>query len=90
MKIDKNLVYDKYSGQLTGYVDLGDPDVNYSSFKDQNDLATHVLAYYVRGLASDLKFELGYFGTKDVTAHQIMLTFWRAVAILEDTCASFQ
>ena len=86
MKIEKNLVYDKYSGQLTGYVDLGDPDVNYSSFKDQNDLATHVLAYYVRGLASDLKFELGYFGTKDVTAHQIMLTFWRAVAILEDTC----
>ena len=37
-------------------------------------------------LASDLKFELGYFGTKDVTAHQLMMQFWRAVAVLEDTC----
>ena len=37
-------------------------------------------------MTSDLKFELGYFGTKDLTAHQIMPIFWRAVSILEDTC----
>lgn len=86
MKIKENLVYDKYTGQLTGYVDLGDPELNFSSFKHHNVLATHVLVFYIRGIASYLKFELGYFGTKDVTAHQIMLTFWRAVSILEDTC----
>ena len=28
MKIQQNLVYDKYSGDLMGYVDLGDPDLN--------------------------------------------------------------
>ena len=28
MKIKENLVYDKYSGQLVGYVDLGDPETN--------------------------------------------------------------
>ena len=86
MKIKENLVYDKYTGQLIGYVDLGDPELNFSSFKDHNVLATHVLVLYIRGIASDLKFEVGYFGTKDVTAHQIMLTFWRAISILEDTC----
>ena len=86
MKIKKNLVYDKYSGDLVGYVDLGDPDLNYASFKNQDNLATHVLIFFVRGLISDIKFELGYFGTKDLTAHQIMPIFWRAVAILEDTC----
>ena len=193
MKIKENLVY-KYSGQLVGYVDLGDPETNYASFKDPDSLATHVLVFYIRGLAthvlvfsirglathvlvfsirglathvlvfsirglathvlvfsirglathvlvfsirglathvlvfsirglathvlvfsirglathvlvfsirglathvlvfsirglaSDLKFELGYFGTRDVTAHQLMMQFWNAVAVLEDTC----
>ena len=86
MKIKENLVSDKYSGQLVGYVDLGDPETNYASFKDPDSLATHVLVFYIRGLASDLKFELGYFGTRDVTAHQLMMQFWKAVAVLEDTC----
>ena len=36
-------------------------------------LATHVLVFYIRGLASDLEF--GYFGTKDVTAHQLTMQF---------------
>ena len=44
----------------------------------------HMLVFYIRGLASDLKFELGY-GTKDVTDYQLMMQFWKAVAILEDT-----
>ena len=37
MKIQQNLVYDKYSGDLVGYVDLGDPDLNYAAFKNQDD-----------------------------------------------------
>ena len=86
MKIQENLVYDKYSGDLVGYVNLGDPDLNYASFDDHDDLATHVLVFYVTGLASKLKFELGYLGTKGILSYQIMCTFWRAVAILEDTC----
>ena len=45
MKIKENLVYDKYSGQLVGYVDLGDPETNYASFKDHDSLATHVLVF---------------------------------------------
>ena len=49
-------------------------------------MATHVLVYYVRGLASNLKFSLAYFGTKGVTSYQIMPTFWEAVTILEMIC----
>lgn len=30
--------------------------------------ATHPLAYYIRGLASDLKFSLTYFSAKGATA----------------------
>ena len=85
MEIQQNLVYDKYSGNLVGYVDLGDPDLNYASFKNQDDLATPVLVFYVTGLTSKLKFELGYLATKGILSYQIMCTFWRAVMILENT-----
>ena len=56
VKIKENLVSDKYSRLLVGYVDLGDPETNYASFKDHDRLATHVLVFYIRGLASDLSF----------------------------------
>ena len=79
-------MYDKYTGDLVGYVDLGDPDLNYSSFKNQDDLATPVLVFYVTRLTSKLKFELGYLAIKGILSYQIMCTFWRAVMILENTC----
>ena len=42
--------------------------------------------YYVRGLASDLKFALGYFAKINIYSFQIMSTFWEAISILEYTC----
>ena len=86
MKIQQNLVFDKHSGELIGYVDLGDPEKNFSTFDNEDDLATHVMVYYVRGLASDLKFALGYFATRNIYSFQIMSTFWEAISILEYTC----
>ncbi len=86
VKIQENLVYDKHSGELIGFVDLGDTELNYSCFNDVKQLATHALVYYVRGLASDLKFSIAYFATKGVTSYQIMTTFWEAIAALELTC----
>ena len=55
MKIKEHLVYDKYSGQLVGYVDLGDPETNYASFKDPDSLATHGLVFYIRGFVISMK-----------------------------------
>ena len=43
MKIQENLVLDKHSGELIGYVDLGDPEKNFSTFDNEDDLATHVI-----------------------------------------------
>ena len=48
-------------------------------------LATYALIYYLRGIASNLKFSLAYFATKGVTSSQLMMTFWKAVSILELT-----
>ena len=85
MKIRSNLVYDKESGELIGFVDLGDPDVNYSTLQDENELATHALVFFVRELATDLNFNLAYFATTGITSYQLFPLFWEAVSILELT-----
>lgn len=84
MKIQSKLVFDKHSNELIGFVDLGEEELNISS--GSSDLATHALVFFVRGAASDLKYALGYFLTKDVTSYQIMPLFWKAVSVLELVC----
>ena len=56
MKIENSLVWDKHSGDLIGYVDLGDEELNYATLKQQDDLATHVLVFMIRGLINPIKF----------------------------------
>ena len=83
MKIQSNLVFDKYSGELIGFVDLGDPMTNYASLGEEDVMATHALAFLVRGMCSDLKHVIAYYFTENVTSYQIMSMFWKAVGVLE-------
>ena len=86
MKIRSNLVFDKNTGQLIGFTDLGDSTINYATFEKQNELASHVLAFFIRGLTTNLKFSFSYFATKAVITFQISPIFWEVVFILEKTC----
>ena len=79
-------MFDKHTNELIGFVDLGDEDVNAAVFDSPTTLASHILAFMVRGVASDLKFILGYFSTQSLTFFQIMPLFWKAVSILEVCC----
>ena len=83
MKIQSNLVFEKSTGELIGFLDLGDPNVNYANFAKADKLATHVLAFLVRGVAVKLEFPFAHFATDGITAAQIMPLFWEAVSILE-------
>ena len=85
MKIQANLVFDKVSGDLVGFIDLGDPMTNFASISDEDvdPIASHALAFLVRGLCTDLKHIIAYFFTGNVTSYQIMPLFWRTVAVLE-------
>ena len=56
-KVQQNLVYDKYTHQLTGYVDLGDPQLNFSTFNDCNALASYILDFYLRGILCDFELQ---------------------------------
>lgn len=80
-----NLVFDKVSGDLISYTDLGDPDVNFATLEKVDQIATHALAFLVQGVCTELKFCLAHFATTGVTSAQLMPLFWDAVRILETT-----
>ena len=86
MKIRSKLVFDKNTGQFISSTDLKDSTINYATFEKQDELASHVLVFFIRGLTTNLKFSFSYFATKGVTAVQILPIFWEAVSILEKTC----
>ena len=83
MKIQPNLVFDKYSGDLIGFVNLGDPVTNYASLGEEDVMATHALAFLVRGMCGDFKHVIAYYFTENVTSYQLMSIFWKVVGVLE-------
>ena len=85
MKIQAKLVFDKRTNELIGFIDLGEENLN-EALTSINELATHALAFLVRGVATDFKYTLVYFLTKDVTSYQLMSLFWKAVCVLEIAC----
>ena len=61
IKIQSDLVFNKHSGDLIGYVDLGDPDLNFCCFPDLNELAKHVFVYYVSRVIFRLEVRFSIF-----------------------------
>lgn len=86
MKIMSNLVFDKVTGELIGYLDLGDPDINFGTLEKADTIASHALVFFIRGICTQLKFSLAYFAINRVTSHQLMPLFWEAISVLELTC----
>ena len=88
IRIKSDLVYDKHTGELIGFVDLdkvGNDLMNIQEvLKDEEKvLAKYVLVVMVRGVASNLKFPLGHFATAGITADQLFPILWKAVEICE-------
>lgn len=61
MKITSNLVFDKFTGELIGYIDLGDPDINFGTLEKADKLASHALVFMVRGVCTELKFSYRWY-----------------------------
>ena len=83
MKIQANLVFDKTSGELIGFVNLGDPLTTFANTEEETPIASHALAFLVRGLCTNLKHVIAYYFTSDVTSFQLLSLFWRIVSVLE-------
>ena len=87
MKIKSNLVFDKLTGEVKDYLDLGCVETDFSTLgNEHDDLSTHALVFYFRGVMADLKYAVAYFATYGIISIQLMGLFWMAVSILEDNC----
>ena len=84
MKIQEDLVWDKHTGELIGFVDLGDINTNYATLQDAQQLATHVLVFLIKSIVNPLSFSLATFATTGATSYQIFPIFWKAVDLLEN------
>ena len=51
MKIQSNFVWDKHTGVLIGYVDLGDTEFSYATLEKTDNIATHILAFLFAALS---------------------------------------
>ena len=71
IKVQQNLADDKHTHQLIGYVDLGDRQLNFSTFNEYNALASYILVFYLKGILCDFEFAMAYFATKGATSHEI-------------------
>ena len=71
MRIQENLVWDKHNGELIGYVDLGDIDLNYATLSKVTTVASHVLVFLIRSVVNPFIFSLANFATEGISASQM-------------------
>ncbi|XP_065883726.1 uncharacterized protein [Dysidea avara] len=95
MHIKEGLVFSKNTGNLVGFVNLGDVNndfIRYANSEADGEsslpLAKSVLFIMVRGLTSKLTFPYAQFPVDSIKGSQLYPLFWEAVHRLE--CMSFK
>ena len=89
MKVKEGLVYNKTSGEIIGFTDLG--DINNQLLRleqheeDHPPIAKQLLAVMVRGMMFKLEFPYAHFGTCGVTGDMLYPIIWEAVRRLESS-----
>ena len=90
MHIKEGLVYDKHSGKLIGFVDLGDINnhllqLEKSLMQGQSlqSLSKSMLVVMIRALFSSFQFPYAQFPCSSLTGDQLFNVFWEAVDRLE-------
>ena len=88
--IKENLVYDKHSGVMIGFVDLGEVNNLLSVFERSLEststypaLANSMTAIMVRGLFSTLRFPYVQFPCSRISGEQLFQPLWEGIYRLE-------
>ena len=87
----EDLVYDKYTGNLIGYTDLGEVNNHLLAFQrmvesdasEPAQPAKSILAFMVKGLFTGLKFPYVHFSSTKLTGDSLFQLFWEVVRKLE-------
>ena len=93
-KIREDLVFDKHSCELVGFVNLGEVNNILTEFERQckgetdvvneDAIVTHTLTFKVRGIFTKLEFPYAQFLTRGVTADKLFPIVWDVVRNLEE------
>ena len=89
MHVREDLVYDKHSGELIGFMNLGDMNNHLIRLQEATEeekikaLAKSLLVIMVRGLFSSLQFPYAQFACLNLTGDLMFDVFWEAVERLE-------
>jgi len=89
MKIKEDIVYDKNTGEMIGFINLGDinnaiQDLQRDNTVDHPPVATHLLTLMVRGIFTKLEFPIAHFGTDNLTSGTLFPIVWEGVQHLEE------
>ena len=90
MHIREDLIFDRHSGELIGYANLGDINNHLIVFEQSiNDevkqrFAKTMLVFMVRGMFSKLQFAYVQFPAVDLTGDLMYEPFWEAVGRIEN------
>lgn len=92
VKVKEDLVYNKHSGELVGFVDITDINQHLTALEracstEDDDhvpqLATHMLVFMVRGICSSLKFAYAQFPVRTASGEILHPIVWECVEHLE-------
>ena len=91
MYIREDLVYEKTTGRLIGFTNLGEVNNHLLAFErsidhnqdGENELAKSMMTFMVRGLFTPLRFAYAQFPAAKVTGDLLFHPFWTAVYRLE-------
>ena len=80
MKVQDNLIWDKHTGDLIGFVDLG------ATLQKLDEFASYILMFLVRSVINSLKFSLANVSTSNAKYVPMFPLVWKAVRICEENC----
>lgn len=93
MHIKAGLVYNRSSGRIIGFTDLGEINTELDKFgskiknidKEESspDIATHVLAFMARGMFKRFNYPIAYFASRGYDSDQLYPIVWESVRVLE-------
>lgn len=91
MYIREDLVYDKHSGRMIGFANLGDVNNHLLAFErsvknseeEEEALAKTMMSMMVRCLFTPLRFPYAHFPCEKVTGDLLFHPFWEAIYQLE-------
>ena len=88
VRVKEDLVYDKHSGELVGFVDLDKTgnqliDLENTLNDESRKLAKYVLLIMVRGACTDFRFPLASYATDGITSDLLYSVIWPAIEAVE-------